>query len=132
MAVKFTLDTSAYSQFVRGDKRLRKWFKSVNTIIVPTIVIGELRAGFAAGSKMVENEKLLARFLDSTNVEVVTITDTTTKQFANIYAALRQVGTPIGTNDMWISAISIELDVPLLTLDSDYSRVGGLSLVDIS
>ena len=132
MAVTFALDTSAYSGFVRGDASLKKWFKGSNKIIVPTIVIGELRAGFAAGSKTNENEELLARFLSSPNVEVVTITDTTTKAFANIFAELRRLGKPIGTDDMWIAAITVELDIPLLTLDSDFPRVSQLKLLDIT
>ena len=40
--MSFTLDTSAYSAFNRGDKRLREWFTSDNDIVVPIIVIGEL------------------------------------------------------------------------------------------
>jgi len=54
--MSFTLDTSAYSAFNRGDKRLRKWFTSDNDIVVPIIVIGELRAGFVAGNKRKINE----------------------------------------------------------------------------
>ena len=65
--MSFTLDTSAYSAFNRGDKRLRKWFTSDNDIIVPIIVIGELRAGFVAGGRRKENEDRLQGFLDSPN-----------------------------------------------------------------
>ena len=57
--MSFTLDTSAYSAFNRGDKRLRAWFRSDNDIIVPSIVLGELRAGFIAGNRQNENEKLI-------------------------------------------------------------------------
>jgi tRNA(fMet)-specific endonuclease VapC len=129
--MSFTLDTSAYSAFNRGDKRLRKWFNSDNEIIVPAIVIGELRAGFASGSRRVENEKLLQRFLDSPNVNVVTITDKTTKMYAEVYLKLRQKSKPIGTNDMWIAAMSLELDVSLLTTDTDFAHVPSLVLVKI-
>lgn len=125
----FVLDTSAYSAFNRGDSRLKKWFKIDNEILIPLIVVGELRAGFAAGNQCLINEQLLQRFLDAPNVRTVTITDTTTKLFAEIYLKLRKAGTPIGVNDLLIAAIAFESDVPLLTLDIDFSYIPDLSLV---
>ena len=125
------IDTVAYSAFNRGDKRLRKWFHVDNELIVPLVVVGELRAGFAAGSKTQENERLLQRFLDSPNVQTVTITDQTTRLFAKIFASLRKAGAPIGTNDMWIAAMSLERNKPLLTLDTDFANVVGLELAKL-
>jgi predicted nucleic acid-binding protein len=129
--MSFTLDTSAYSAFNRGDKRLRKWFTSDNDIVVPIIVIGELRAGFVAGNKRKKNEELLQRFLDSPNVYVQTITDKTTVIYSQIYLSLRQKGKPIGTNDMWIAAIALEMDNELLTLDEAFSYIPDLMLGSI-
>jgi tRNA(fMet)-specific endonuclease VapC len=129
--MSFTLDTSAYSAFNRGDKRLREWFTSDNDIVVPIIVIGELRAGFAAGNKRKINEELLQRFLDSPNVYVQTITDKTTVIYSQIYLSLRQKCKPIGTNDMWIAAIALEMDNELLTLDESFSYIPDLMLGSI-
>jgi len=126
--MSFTLDTSAYSAFNRGDKRLRKWFTSDNDIVVPIIVIGQLRAGFVAGNKRKINEELLQRFLDSPNVYVQTITDKTTTIYSQIYLSLRQKGKPIGTNDMWVAAIALEMDNELLTLDEAFSCIPDLML----
>ncbi|HEY4963767.1 MAG TPA: PIN domain-containing protein [Candidatus Saccharimonadales bacterium] len=126
--MSFILDTSAYSAFNRGDKRLRAWFSSDNDIIVPIIVIGELRAGFVAGTKQKENEELLQRFIDSPNVYVQTVTDKTTVIYSQIYLKLRETGKLIGTNDMWIAAIALELDNELLTLDGDFVNVPDLML----
>jgi predicted nucleic acid-binding protein len=130
--MSFTLDTSAYSAFNRGDKRLKGWVNSSIDIIVPCVVIGELRAGFAAGSKRKENDVLLQRFLDSPNVSVATITDKTTKIYAEIYLRLRGKGKPIGTNDMWIAAIALEKDNELLTLDEGFVNIPDLILAIIS
>jgi predicted nucleic acid-binding protein len=131
MASSFVLDTSAYSGFNRGDPRLKAWFRADNEIIIPLIVIGELRAGFALGNQRQQNEALLQRFMDAPNVRLVTITDTTTKLFASIYSQLRQAGTPIGSNDLWIAALTLEHDQPLLTLDADFPRVSGLRLAKL-
>lgn len=129
--MKFVLDTSAFSGFNRGNAKLKQWFQSDHEIIVPLIVVGELRAGFAAGNIRDENEQLLQRFLDSPNVHTATITDNTTHLFAQTYLTLRLAGTPVGTNDLWIAAISIEHQCPLLTLDSDFSRVEALKLLKL-
>lgn len=127
----FSLDTSAFSDFNRGDSRLKKWFRTDNDILISQIVIGELRAGFGAGNRREANEQLLQKFLDSPSVRTVSLTDASTKLFAEIYLKLRKTGTPIGTNDMWIAAISLEHNVSLLTTDSDFSNVSDLMLVKI-
>ena len=123
---KLVLDTSAYSGFNRGDKRLKKFFRTDNEILIPLIVIGELRAGFSLGTKNKENEVLLQKFLDSSNVNTITITDKTTMVFAAIFQRLKIAGTPINTNDIWIAALTIEHDCLLVTLDSDFNRVPDL------
>jgi predicted nucleic acid-binding protein len=128
---QFVLDTSAYSGFNRGDKRLKSWFRTDNQIILPLIVVGELRAGFFLGAKRRENEELLQKLLDSPNVITATITNKTTVLFAEIYHRLRRAGTPIGTNDMWIAALALEHDSLLLTLDSDFYRVPDLLLAKV-
>jgi len=131
MMQSFTLDTSAYSAFNRGDRRLKDWFKADVDIIIPSVVIGELRAGFAAGSRRKENEDLLQRFLDSPNVSVETISDSTTKIYAEIYLRLRAKGKPIGTNDMWIAAVALQLGNELLTLDRGFEHIPDLMIASI-
>ncbi len=126
------IDTSAFSAFGRGNEaRLTPWFKPEHQIFMPLIVVGELRAGFAAGNKQRENEKLLQQFLDAPNVNTLIISDATTKIYAELFYKLRQAGTPVGTNDMWIAALALEHDTQLLTLDTDFNHVEGLLLVEI-
>jgi tRNA(fMet)-specific endonuclease VapC len=128
---RLVLDTSAYSGFNRGDKRLKEFFRTDNEISVPLIVLGELRAGFSLGTKSKENEVLLQKFLDSSNVSSITITDKTTKLFAAIFQRLKLAGTPINTNDIWIAALTLENDCLLVTLDSDFKRVPDLLVAEI-
>ena len=125
------LDTSAYSAFNRGDKRLQQFFDPENQLIVPLVVVGELRAGFALGSKQQENERLLQKLLDSPNVHPITISDTTTKLFAIISKKLRKAGKPINVNDMWIAALALEHGCLLVTLDSDFMRVPDLMIAKL-
>jgi tRNA(fMet)-specific endonuclease VapC len=129
--IKLVLDTSAYSAFNRGDQRLKQFFKPDNQILIPLVVIGELRTGFSLGSKKQENEALLQKLLDSPNVGTITITDKTTRLFAAIFHRLKNAGTPINTNDMWIAALAFEHDCLLVSLDSDFNRVPDLLIAKV-
>ncbi len=131
MAVSFVLDTSAYSAFNRGDGRLRSWIVPDSAITVPVIVVGELRAGFAVGSRTEENEALLQRFLDAPNVEVGLVSVSMSQRFADFFAQQRRAGRPVGSNDLWIAAMARELDLPVLTLDADFGRIAGVELVEV-
>jgi tRNA(fMet)-specific endonuclease VapC len=126
------LDTSAYSAFNRGDTRLKQFIDPDNQLIVPLVVVGELRAGFALGSRQQENEKLLQRLLDSPNVHIISISDTTTRLFAAIAKKLKQAGTPINVNDMWIAALALEHGCLLVTLDKDFTRVPDLLVAKLA
>lgn len=129
--MRFILDTSAFSRFADASidtSNLDTYFNAVNEIYIPLIVIAELRAGYKCGNRTHENESILQRFLDSPNVTTLTITDTTTSTYANIFAELRRLGRPIGVNDMWIAALCFEHNLPLLTCDNDFSRIPDLLL----
>jgi predicted nucleic acid-binding protein len=89
-------------------------------------VLGELLAGFAAGSRQQENRSDLTRFLESPRVRSVTFGTTTADFYGLVYAALRKQGHPIPTNDMWIAASCLEHGVALVTLDDHFQYVGGL------
>lgn len=128
---RLVLDTSAYSGFNRGDKRLKEFFHSDNEIFIPLIVLGELRAGFSLGIKSKEDEALLQRFLDSSNVGTITATDKTTRLFRAVFQQLKLAGTPININDIWIAALALEHDRLLVVLDSDFKRVPDLLVAEL-
>ncbi|MGH7195217.1 MAG: PIN domain-containing protein [Candidatus Saccharimonadales bacterium] len=126
------VDSSAISAYGRAsDSRLAAWFSPKHQLLIPLIVVAELRAGFAAGNKRQANEGLLRRFLDAPNVDTLTINDKTTSIYAEIYLKLRKAGRPIGTNDMWIAAIAMEHNKKLLTLDRDFVHIPGLQVVKL-
>ncbi len=95
---------------------------------MPLIVIGELRAGFITGTKTAENEKWLQQFLDDPNVITLSLSDQSTVVYSRVYAKLKQIGNPIGTNNMWIAALAIEHGLHLITTDNDFTAVEGLHL----
>lgn len=131
MTKSIIIDTSAYSEFNRGNIKLKKYINSENNLILPIIVLGELRAGFLNGNNSLKNEQLLQKFANSINVDTLILSEETTKIYAKIYKKLRSIGKPINTNDMWIAALAIEHKFSLLSLDSDFRNIAGLELIKI-
>jgi len=125
------IDTSAYSALQRGNQPIKSIFNTAQQIYIPTIVIGELKAGFAFGAKKEQNERLLNRFVADSAVSVVNINDRSPDIFARLYAQLRKSGHAVSQNDLWIASLAVEHQLPLLTLDSDFSYIEGLELVSI-
>ena len=130
--MNFIIDTSAYSEAQRGNRAVIDLMNQADQIYMPTIVEAELRAGYSFGTKEAENCALLHKFLKQPSVSVINIGLNTPKVFAQIYLELRSDGFKIGQNDLWIASLARELQLPLLTLDHDFSRVKYLKLVPVA
>lgn len=117
------LDTSGYALFKRGEPQAVQVIRQSSAILIPTIVIGELFAGFDRGTKTKKNREELEAFLSSPRVRVVDIVFATTERYSPIYGYLRGNGTPIPTNDLWIAASAMEHGVCLLTADMHFQKV---------
>jgi tRNA(fMet)-specific endonuclease VapC len=120
------IDTNAYVAFKRGDPRILKALSTADTLCFNVTVLGELLAGFAAGTKEAKNREELSTFLESPRVSVYPITELTADNYALIYASLRRKGQPIPTNDLWIAASALEHGAGVLTLDAHFKHIDGL------
>ncbi len=122
------LDTNAYSDFLRGHPARVEVIRRAERIFVPFVVLGELRAGFAAGSREAENLSILQQFLSSPRVRVLLPDEATTEHYAQIFQQLRRRGATIPTNDLWIAALVIQHSLDLCSSDSHFQSVDGLKL----
>jgi tRNA(fMet)-specific endonuclease VapC len=122
------LDTNCYSGFMRGRPAIRAALRAAQEVHVPLIVLGELLAGFAAGTRAARNRAELDEFMASPRVRVLRPDEKTARQYADIYAALRSAGRPIPTNDLWIAALVRQHRLQLLTLDAHFGAVPGLTV----
>jgi tRNA(fMet)-specific endonuclease VapC len=123
------IDTNIYSALRRGDKSVVKKISQYERVVIPVVVLGELRAGFLGGTKIAENQQNLTEFLASEFVYVAKVSEATTSIYAELVAELKRKGKPIPTNDIWIAAISLEQRARLLTLDVHFSNIEGLTLL---
>ena len=124
---RVVLDTSAYSHFRSGHAALHERLEAAHEIIVPAIVLGELHAAFRGGSRFLDNEATLERFLEEPFVSVRAIDAEVSARYGEVFSQLKRAGTPIPTNDIWIAAVALDSGAHLLSFDDDFSQVAGLS-----
>jgi tRNA(fMet)-specific endonuclease VapC len=128
---RYCLDTVAYSHFKRGQARIIRMLDRAEWIGVPVIVIGELCAGFAKGSKAQKNLEELDEFLALPIVETLPVDRQIAEMFGEMIDALRRIGRPIPVNDVWIAATCARAGATLLTRDAHFRfipRVGMIML----
>jgi tRNA(fMet)-specific endonuclease VapC len=98
---------------------------------VPVIVIGELCAGFAKGSRTQKNLEELTEFLDLPLVETLPVDRQIAEMFGDMVDVLRRNGRPVPVNDVWIAATCVRAGATLLTWDAHFRlipRVGAMVL----
>ena len=117
------LDTSAYSQLLRGHQAILDAVQRSETVAMSPIVLGELHSGYRAGSRRAENEAQLARFLSKPSLRILNITAETALRYAEIDVYLRKRGRPIPRNDVWIAAVALEHGLQLVTLDVHFREI---------
>ena len=65
----------------------------------------------------------LQRFLALPKVDVLFASETTTVHYAEVFAQLREQGTPVPTNDMWIAALVQEHRLTLYSRDEHFRHL---------
>lgn len=121
--MRLCLDTSAYSNFRRGEPRVVEHMDRAEWIGVPGVVVGELWAGFLLGSRSEENCGDLAEFLDHPVVEVLSIDEDVARIYGEIVVDLRNRGRPLPTNDIWIAATAVRAGASVLTFDNHFREI---------
>ena len=121
--MRLAIDSNRYGDYCSGDASVVEVIRSTEEIFIPLIVVAELRAGFAHGTRREHNENILVRFMNSKRVRVVAPDEQTTHFYAQVYADLRRKGRPIPTNDIWIAAIAMQHDLVLYDRDRHFDQI---------
>src|SRR5437870_369508 len=106
--MRVALDTNRYADLCRNVPEALSVVRSAERIFVPFVVLAELRAGFVYGTRAVQNERVLIRFLNQNRVEPLYADEQTTHHYSQLFAFLRRQGTPIPTNDLWIASLAVQ------------------------
>jgi tRNA(fMet)-specific endonuclease VapC len=123
------IDTSAYANLRRGDTQIIDALARAEVVLISTITLGELEAGFLLGSRLQENRTSLDDFLQEPFVKVVEITPEVARRYGRLFAILRRAGTPLPINEVWIAACAEAAGAKLVTYDRDFARIPHLDCV---
>ena len=121
--MRIAIDTNRYRDFCEGRDDAVRHMRTASHICMPFCVLAELRAGFACGRLARRNEGALSTFLNSSRVRILFADEQTTFHFARIFRQLREQGTPIPTNDIWIAALVQQHDLLLFSRDAHFDSL---------
>jgi tRNA(fMet)-specific endonuclease VapC len=127
--VRLALDTNRYTDLCKGVDETVRLVSTADAVLLPFVVVAELRAGFAFGTRSAQNEKVLRRFLLKEGVSVIYADDQTTHHYAAAFRQLRHQGTPIPTNDLWIAALVLQHNLRLHARDRHFEHLPQIVLV---
>lgn len=125
--MRLALDTNRYTDLCRDTAEVVTLVEHAEAVFLPFVVLAELRAGFAVGTRGAENERVLRRFLMKPGVAVLFADDQTTHHYATLFRQLRRQETPIPTNDLWIAALVLQHDLVLCARDRHFENLPQIS-----
>ena len=117
---------------MKGDTAVTEALDTAEWVGIPSIVIGELWAGFLRGHRVKRNESELNAFLAVPVVEEVSVNRHTARIYAEILVGLRRAGTPLPTNDIWIAACAAETGATVPTYDEHFLSIPRVGCVLLS
>ena len=126
------LDTNSYTDLCRGKPQVVESLETDQSILLPLIVIAELRAGLAVDSRGSDNGSVLQQFLIQSGVEVLAPDEETTLHYGAVYRRLRSQGTPIPIDDIWIAALVQQHGLALMHRDSHFKHLPQLATVELA
>lgn len=118
------LDTNALSAFVDGDRGIQPIVESASLVTIPVIALGEYRFGFLQSRRRDDYERWFAENLP--HFRVLVLDRDTAEMYATVRLELKQSGTPIPVNDLWISSLARQHGLPVVSRDRHFDAVLGL------
>ena len=128
---RYCLDTSAYSQFCRGEPQVVELLDRADWVGIPAVVLGELWTAFLLGGRLESHRDELRRFLAHPVVEELPVDHETARVYAEIVVAERRAGVPLPSNDLWVAAAAARAGAPVLSFDEHFRaipRIGAIVL----
>ncbi|MFV2066978.1 MAG: type II toxin-antitoxin system VapC family toxin [Pirellulales bacterium] len=120
------VDRHVNAAYLSGDARVLEALAVADRVWMSTVVLGELYTGFKGGARTVENSSQLRTFLAKPTVRPLDVNQETAEIFGEVKFRLKQAGTPIPINDVWIGAHALETGSVLIGYDKHFSRIAGL------
>jgi tRNA(fMet)-specific endonuclease VapC len=124
MSGRLLMDTNIVIALFGGDPAAIERLEDKPAVFLCVPVLGELRYGALASSRVEQNLARLDEF--SKMVAVLPCDSETALYYSAIRFGLRKKGRPIPENDVWIAAIARQHKLILLSRDSHFQEIEGL------
>jgi len=123
---KYLLDTNIVIALFADDTAVKENLAKADEVFVPSIAIGELCFGARKSRRVKENLERIDEFV--ANSVVLGCDAETARRYGEIKNALRIKGRPLPENDIWIAAIALQHDLPLVTRDEHFNEIESLKV----
>lgn len=121
------LDTNAVSALADGAVAIERVLTPHPFLAIPVIVVGEFRFGFLGSRHRSRYEAWFGELLDA--CRLLPIGPNTAKHYATLRHDLKRRGRPVPSNDLWIAALAVEHDLPVVSRDAHFDEMSGLRRV---
>jgi len=129
MSGSILLDTNIIIDVLKNDEATIKKLATYNKVYYPIIAIAELIYGAYNAQnttkKLSEVEKIKTKGIS------LYVDYATTYEYGKIKSKLKQNGTPIPENDIWIAAIALQHQLPVFTNDKHFEKVENLEIISL-
>lgn len=120
------LDTNIVIALFSGEPQVLKILAQTTEVFIPSVVIGELYYGAYRSRNRDKNLERVNLFVKENSVLAC---DTgVALEYGAIKNQLKQQGTPIPENDIWIAAIAMKHNLTLITRDKHMENINGLDI----
>jgi len=128
--LKLVLDTNIYCDYAEGLSDVVDAIATYGqSILIPSVVLGELFFGFMKGSRQQFNEKKLRQVVNRLRIEIIDVNTDVARKYAMIYLSLQKRGMKIPINDVWIAACCMEVGGTLLTRDKHFELLDQIETI---
>lgn len=122
----FIADTSVIVCLLRGDSQVEEKLRGKDFAIT-FVTFAELDVGILKANDPLAAAQRCAEVLSG--LKVFSGSGKTPALYARIFHDLQKRGKMIPINDIWIAAIAIETNLPILARDEHFSRIQGLHVI---
>jgi tRNA(fMet)-specific endonuclease VapC len=120
------LDTNVAIDLLNGNVEILLNYEKYTSLYLPVTVCGELFYGAINSNSSKKNLMKYRGFIS--NCTILNINSAIAEKYASIRKGLKDKGTPIPENDIWIAATCIVYEIPLATNDKHFSNIEDLKL----
>ncbi len=126
---RIALDTNIAVDILNGSQETIERLEKYDVYYLPIVVCGELLFGAMNSKRKTSNIKKFKGFIKT--CKTLNTNSVISEEYANIRLKLKENGTPIPENDIWIASICSINKIPLATRDKHFKNIEKIKIVKL-